>query len=157
MRSVQCLLISVLLFSATALRADLSQLDFMVGNWISEDFGRGATENWARSDTSMAGMFYGTLNDGRVITEFMLIEKSGDEIVLRWNHFNEDYSRWESEPIEHYLVESSGNKAKFEMKPVVKGLPRHLIYTKEKDSLTVWVGDDSNPTGAFELTFKPQL
>ena len=148
------LVFTFILLSATA-RADLDALGFLAGTWHSADFGKGASEVWVPGSSSMAGIFKGELNDGRVITEFMLIHSTDDGVVLRWNHFNQDFTRWEKVPIEHVLVEFRSNYANFQMTEPVKGLPRNLVYLRRGDELTVWVGDLSaeDQSGAFELMF----
>lgn len=148
------LAISLILLSAIA-RADLDALGFLAGTWHSSDLGKGVSEVWVPGSTSMAGIFKGELNDGRVITEFMLIHSTANGVVLRWNHFNQDYTRWEAAPIEHVLVETRSNYANFQMIESVKGLPRNLVYSRQGDELTVWIGDLSveDQSSAFELTF----
>ena len=152
----QSFLVAALLVLSMSAKADLDSLSFMLGEWRSADFGKGATEFWTGGGTSMAGVFRGELNDGRVITEFIQIEATEAGPVMRWNHYNENYSRWEAEPIEHHLKESKPGYANFAMKQAVKGLPMNLIYSQSGDELTIWVGDigAEDQTGAFELKFR---
>jgi hypothetical protein len=150
------LIVIALLVLSMSAKADLDPLSFMLGEWRSKDFGKGATEFWTGSASSMAGVFRGELNDGRVITEFIQIEATDVGPVMRWNHYSEDYSRWETDPIEHHLKEIKPGYANFAMEQAVKGLPMNLIYSREGDVLTVWVGDlaADDQTGAFELKFE---
>lgn len=152
---LRSLVLSLLLVLSLPAVADLDRLQFMLGRWQSDNFGQGAEEFWTGGDTSMAGLFRGVLPDGRVITEFILVEQGESGITMRWNHFNEDYSRWENDPIEHHLVESRSNYANFEMAETVKGLPKNLVYSRSGNELKVWVGDlgATDQGGAFELTF----
>lgn len=142
--------------TANAESVESSSLDFILGNWHSEGFGRGATELWTGDDSSLAGVFRGVLDDGRVITEFILIEINEDSATMRWNHFNEDFTRWETAPIEHVLVELKPDYANFEMPEAKKGLPRNLVYSREGDVLTVWVGDlnAKDQRGAFQVKYQ---
>ncbi|MFT6645414.1 MAG: hypothetical protein ACJAX5_003061 [Patiriisocius sp.] len=145
---------SLILLSAIA-RADLDALGFLAGTWHSSNFGKGASEVWTPCGTSIAGVFTGELNDGRVITELMPVDSTGDGVVLRWIHFNQDYSRWEKAPIEHVLVEIRSNYANFQMMDPVESLPRNMVYSLRGDELSVWIGDleAEDQSGAFELTF----
>ncbi|MFN3237946.1 MAG: DUF6265 family protein [Pseudomonadales bacterium] len=149
-------LILWMLISANPVAAESGPLDFMLGRWQATDFGQGAEEFWSGDASSLAGVFRGVLNDGRVITEFMLIEHDEGKYVLRWNHFNEDFSRWEAEPIEHELVGVETNYANFAMSKAVKGLPKNLVYRRTGDILTVWVGDleATDTPGAFQLNYQ---
>lgn len=144
---------SPVLFAETA---DSNPLTFMLGRWHSDGFGQGAEEFWTGDSRSMAGVFRAVIGQDRVVTEFILIEHTATGAVMRWNHFNEDYSRWEAEPIEHHLIDVKPNYANFEMVAAKKGLPRNLIYSRQGDILTVWVGDlaAEDQAGAFQIEYK---
>ncbi len=141
---------------ANAEPVEPNPLGFLLGHWQSEEFGQGATEFWTGDGSSMAGVFRGVLDNGRVITEFILIESNESGTIMRWNHFNEDFSRWEDAPIEHELLEIRPNYANFEMVQAEQGLPRNLVYAREGNTLTVWVGDleAKDQRGAFEIKYQ---
>jgi hypothetical protein len=154
-RLLVCLPMGLFLL-AQAARADLDSLTFMHGDWSGSSFGGSVSESWRfTGGSTMTGVFKAITGDNHEIIEFILIEESDQGVVMRWNHYRPDYSRWEDTVVEHRLVEAAENYAKFQISQTSEKLPTHMIYRRNEDTMRVWVGDleASDPSGAFELIF----
>lgn len=116
-----------------AAKADLEQLDFLVGEWAGTGFGAECDEFWgAPAGNCMLGTFR-MVEDGELqFTEFCMIQKDSDNrILLRLKHFTAKFESWEEkdEYVSFPLIRIDGDTAYFE----------GLTYAKQPDgALKVW-------------------
>jgi len=144
----------IALFLANSALADLSKLEFLKGTWTGPAFGGTATESWQAPEAkTMLGSFKTVMGNGNTVIELFIVEDTAEGVVMRWNHYNKDYSRWEDSTNEHWLIESGHHAATFALKKEVAGLPRNIVYKRKGDELFIWVGDleASDKSGAFEF------
>lgn len=154
MKNCQLLGILISLLFSSASHADIEKLGFLTGTWTGPAFGGTAKEVWqAPMAKTMVGTFSGVLRGGRPFFEFFIIEETDQGTVMRWNHYNADYTRWEESTNEHWLKEAGDNSVNFEMKTPVKGLPANIVYKVVGNELIIWVGDlnAEDKSGAIEL------
>ena len=97
------------------------------------------------------------MRDGKTsMTEYILVIEEDDGVIMRFKHFNNDYSTWEKEaPNTFRLTEVKDNRAVF-IAPDADQRLGHLIYRVEGDTLYVKVGatqNIENDQGAMALEF----
>lgn len=153
------LLIGLLLVSVWPLAlaaADLSALGWMAGDWRegSAEAGDLAQEVWLTPlGNTMAGAFR-LMRGGRVVVqEYLLIEEAGGETLLRFRHFNSDYTTWETDaPLAFRLAESAPGRALFVNRSVVPDEPETIEYRLEDGMLVASVtarGEQAGPPLVF--------
>ncbi len=77
---------------------DLSALTFLEGDWRGDNDGLVFEESWsnARGEV-MTGMARGLRGDRLAVLEYIIVEMTAIGPILRFKHFNADYSNWEGE------------------------------------------------------------
>ncbi len=78
--------------------ADLSQMDWLVGQWSGEGIGGApAMESWLPpTGGTMIGTFVQETEGGAIMfTEHMYLMEEAGSVVLRLKHFNADLTGWE--------------------------------------------------------------
>jgi hypothetical protein len=93
----------------------LGDVSFLAGHWIGEAFGGIAEEIWSEpSSSAMMGMFRLQQNNSDRLYEFLLIEKTGDGIQMRFKHIKPNYIEMEDKPIILNLIDVNTSFAHFE-------------------------------------------
>ena len=96
----------------------IDQLAFFAGHWSGEMFdGVGETAWFAPKSGTMLGAFR-LIKDGKtVFSQFMIVQETDNGVILRLEHYNNDYSTWEDArgtgPFEFRLVSVEDQKAVF--------------------------------------------
>lgn len=152
------LLLTAALAARASSAANLEDLDWLVGDWRQTGETSTAQETWlAPMAGSMPGVFR-LVNDGRlVVHEYILIAQEADRVVLRFKHYNADYSTWEGDgpPLTFKLAEASPGYAMWENVSPTAEAPDLLRYQRTGDRLTVTVMDDeANPGAGDAMTFE---
>jgi hypothetical protein len=120
--------------SAAAFSADLEALAFMQGHWISPE-NNDAEEVWlAPHEGTMTGSFRWAIPNGPHVLEYLVIQQTGKEIILRFMHFRPDYTRWEQVPNTYRLGEVSENRAVFVRIGDNDKVPERMIYSASDSS-----------------------
>lgn len=135
----------------------IDDLAFLSGGWSGDMFGGVGEEFWAPPKGGSIIAAFRLMRDGKTaMTEYILILEEEDGVVMRFKHFNNDYTTWEKDdPNTFRLTEVSNNRAVF-IAPDKDQQLGHLIYHVEGDTLKVKVGagqDITNDNGAMNLTF----
>ncbi|MDJ0642164.1 MAG: DUF6265 family protein [Erythrobacter sp.] len=79
-------------------RADLDQLDWLVGQWVGDGIrGAPAMESWLPpTGSTMVGTFVQETPDGAIMfTEHLYLMQENGTLALRLKHFNADLTGWE--------------------------------------------------------------
>lgn len=152
------LLLTAALSASASFAANLGDLEWLVGDWRQTGDANFAQETWlAPMAGSMPG-FFRLMNDGRlVVHEYILIEQEEDRVVLRFKHYNPDYSTWEGDgpPLTFELAEVRPGYAAWENTSPSDEAPDLLRYERSGDRLTVTVMDDgANPDAGDPMTFE---
>lgn len=141
-----------------AFASNLDELGWLAGDWRQTGDSDFAQETWLPPLAgSMPGVFR-LVNDGRlVVHEYILIVQEGDRVLLRFKHFNADYSTWEGNgpPLTFELSEVRPGFALWKNLSPSDEAPDLLRYERSGDGLSVTVMDDPAEPGAGEpMTFE---
>jgi hypothetical protein len=128
----------------------LDELDWMTGHWRSAALGGVAEEAWLpAAGDAIHGVFRHTVDGELQFSEFMQLTEEVSEVVLRFRHFNPDYTTWEAagEVMEFRLHESGDQTAVFLSANDIT--PDRLTYARAGDTLRVEI--TGVPPFVFEL------
>jgi len=131
-------------------RPDLRDLDWMTGHWNADALGGTAEEAWLPSaGNSMHGVFRHTVDGELRFSEFMQVTVEDHDVILRFRHFNPDYSTWEDDGqvMEFRLHEASAGVAVFVAANEIS--PDRLVYARQGETLAVEIS--GVPPFRFEL------
>jgi hypothetical protein len=83
--------------NAVSPAAQLTDLEWLVGEWVGEGLGGQAIEAWSSpAGGQMAGHFRQARADGSIwFYELMTVAQTGASLELRLKHFNADLTGWE--------------------------------------------------------------
>lgn len=138
--------------SLAAPKLDMAYAGFLAGHWLGRSGDLEIEELWLAPRGSVAEGVVRVLRDGAVHTlEYVLISAEDDRVVLRFNHFNSDYSIWETDgPIELVLSSAAEDAIIFTN---VRSPIRHAAEVGYQrtgpDAMTSWivaVGEDGART-----------
>jgi hypothetical protein len=121
---------------------DLSCARFLAGHWLGRSQDLEIEELWLAPKGGVAEGVVRVMKDGAVHTlEYLLITAETDRVLLRFNHFNRDYSTWERNgPIELVLSKASEREMIF---LTTDETPRHASEVGYKltspSELTSWI------------------
>jgi len=95
---------------------DLACARFLAGHWLGRSGDLEIEELWLAPRGGVAEGVVRVTKDGGVHTlEYLLISAEADRVALRFNHFNRDYTTWESDgPIELVLAQAADGEMIFE-------------------------------------------
>lgn len=95
---------------------DLACARFLAGHWLGRGGDLEIEELWLAPRGGVAEGVVRVMKDGGVhALEYLLISAEADRVVLRFNHFNGDYTTWESKgPIELVLTQAADSEMIFE-------------------------------------------
>ena len=123
---------------APRLEQPLDRLDWMVGHWRTDALGGTAEEAWLPPfGDAMHGVFRHSTDGALRFSEFMQITVEGSDVLLRFRHFNPNYSTWEGpgEVMEFRLDHTGPQSAVFVAANTIT--PDRLTYERSGDTLTV--------------------
>ena len=131
--------------TATAPAAELENLEFMVGHWMTEALGGVAEEVWLppRGDV-MHGVFRLVADDTMQFSEFVQITAEKDGVRMRFAHFRPDYTTWEEagEPLILTLAVVGEGLARFQGD---EGAPDIEYRLDDEGRLNVTVSGSNEP------------
>ncbi len=104
---------------AAAQESAFDDVAFLEGHWEGGGDGFDFEETWYAAEAGvMTGMARGTADGALRVLEYLIIAEEEDGLVLRYKHFNPDYSTWEQEgPIALPLTEAGENDVTFSADP----------------------------------------
>ncbi len=154
---VFAVLISVLMAAPALADSDLEDLRFLEGHWRGgDDFV--FEEIWSAPEGGvMTGMARGVSSGEVRVLEYIVIAEEDDAIVMRFKHFNADYSTWagEDEPLTLTLTQVEGTDATFAADPPTHTVKSIRYWMPEANTLQVDVAQIENgEEGGFTLLFK---
>ncbi len=135
----------------------LEDLRFLEGHWRGGE-GFVFEEIWSAPEGGvMTGMARGVASGELRFLEYILITDEDGALVMRFKHFNADYSNWEGEdePLTLTLTEIDGADATFTADPPTHTVKSIRYWTSGDDMLQVDVAQIENgEEGGFTLLFK---
>lgn len=137
--------------------ADFSDLTFLVGDWRGGGDDFIFDETWtAPAGGVMTGMARGAENDELRVLEYILITKEEAGMVMRFKHFNADYSTWEANgPVTLQLTDWSEGDVTFTADPPSETVKSIRYRTSAPDRLHAEIGLVVNgEEGGFDLLFE---
>ena len=158
MRSI--FLVAAMMMQIASVQAGaLKDLAFLEGNW------RGGSDSfvfeeywWPAEGGVMTGMARGVREGELAVLEYIIIEETEDGAVMRFKHFNADYSNWEGEeigPITLSLARAEPNDVVFEALENDAHVSAIRYYVDDDGRLhaDVTLIEDGNK-GGFSLVFE---
>lgn len=149
--------------SAADTGLSLNGLQWLAGSWHGTGLGGEFEEHWLTpAGGTMLGTFRLVRENAKQVIEYVMVSEEPDRIVMRFKHFNTDYSTWENDlPLEFTLVSLSDNEAVFHSEVPGQHSPRRIVYrlTDGGGSLSAVVfGSDEDGwlTESFDLHFSRQ-
>jgi hypothetical protein len=93
----------------------LGRLSFLAGHWRGELAQGFIEEVWLSPAAGVAQGAVRLVENGKIATiELIVVSAESDAIVMRYNHFNPDYTTWERDgPIELVLMQAHEGEALF--------------------------------------------
>lgn len=93
----------------------LASANFLAGHWLSHGDDLDIEELWLAPRGGVSEGVVRVTKGGSVHTlEYILISAENERVVLRFNHFNRDYTTWEKDgPIELVLSSADENQIIF--------------------------------------------
>ncbi|MEL7490187.1 MAG: DUF6265 family protein [Pseudomonadota bacterium] len=159
MKRMTILLAAICALTAGANAQSLEKLSFLEGGWRGGDDNFVFEEVWSSADGGvMTAMARGVRDGALVVLEYIVIEETEGAPIMRFKHFNADYSVWEGEEeqaIVLQLTEIDENHAVFSA-PTSDGDVRAITYGLDDDGrMTVDVVLlENGEKGGFSLVFE---
>ena len=119
--------------------ASIVELRWLTGLWQGKHNSEHVDEIWSMpTGDTMVGAFRQFVGTELTLYEMMVIEKSGDEIVLRIKHYGPGLTAWETsdENMVFTLKETKDKELYFTMESIT-GSERALHYRRQADELVV--------------------
>lgn len=149
---IRTLTLSLLLAAPGALASELEKLGWLSGHWVSAD--GAAEEVWLEPrGGTLPGSFRWIFPNGRQVLEYLVIEETGDGVVLRFKHFETNFEPWEKdEPNSYRLQSMDGQRASFERISGNAKVPQFLHYSRDGSRLE-FRGETEGDDDPLLLTF----
>ncbi len=134
----------------------LADLAFLEGHWRGgEDFVFEETWNGAEGGV-MTGMARGVSSGELKVLEYIVVTEEEDALVMRFKHFNGDYSTWEDDgPVTLMLTDAKENDVIFSADPPSETVKSIRYFMADKDTLQAdIVLIEDGEEGGFTLVFE---
>ena len=150
-------LISALMTAPMALtQPALEDLQFLEGHWRGGE-GFVFEEIWSAPEGGvMTAMARGVSDDSVRVLEYIIVAEEDDALVMRFKHFNADYSSWEDgeAPLTLTLTQVGAEDATFTADPPTHTVKSIRYWKPDGDTLQVDVAQIENgEEGGFTLVF----
>jgi len=156
---MRILAIFLTLFAATPALAnpELDDLRFLEGHWRGGE-GFVFEELWSAPEGGvMTGMARGVSSDTVRVLEYIIISQEEDgNVVMRFKHFNADFTHWDGEetPLTFTLEKIDGADATFTAEPPSHTVKSIRYWMPDHDTLQVDVVQiEAGEKGGFTLVF----
>ena len=138
----KCLVLVAMLACASSAWAgdSLEALAWLEGHWEAEAFGGTIEEIWLpAAGNAMHGVFRLTVEGQMEFSEFLQVTAEDGRLVMRFEHFNPDYSTWEGDgpPMELTATELTEDRVVFEA--ANEASPGRIVYHQVAEELRVTV------------------
>ena len=110
-------------------KASVKDLAWMAGSWHGEAFGGKCEEHWTKpAGDTLVGMFRLVGGDEKTrVSEYMIITQEGENVFLRFKHFNNDYTNWEKDvPLTFHCTKLTDKVVVFDSNEQTK--PKRITY-----------------------------
>lgn len=134
----------------------LDDLAFLEGHWRGgDDFVFEEIWNGAEGGV-MTGMARGVSNGQLAVLEYIVASEEEDAVVMRFKHFNRDYSTWEeSDPIVLLLTDAEKNDVTFSADPPSQEVKSVRYFLTDENTLQADVVlIENGEEGGFTLVFE---
>lgn len=138
----------------------VEQLAWLSGDWRIDQENQFIQEHWLEPVDGFISAVFRLFNGGRLIVhEYILVSQEGNDVILRFKHFNADYSTWEAdEPLKFRLAELRDGYALFEnVAQHQPEAPDLIAYERVDATLTATVSDRPGPEAGEPMVFRFQL
>jgi hypothetical protein len=115
---------------------------FLAGHWLSRGVDLELEELWLAPRGGVAeGVVRATKAESVHTLEYILISAEGERVVLRFNHFNRDFTTWEKDgPIELVLSSAGENELTFtNTRSPVRHAAEVGYRLTDPDAMTSWI------------------
>ena len=122
---------------AAAKSASLSKIAFLAGHWRGEE-GLVFEEIWSAPEGGvMTAMARGVAEGQLRVLEYIIVTEEDDTLVMRFKHFNADYSTWEEDGamIELWLTDHGENDVTFSADPPSETVKSVRYWKPAEDQL----------------------
>ncbi len=137
---------------------DLDDLSFLEGHWRGGDSDFVFEEIWTAPEGGvMTGMARGVAAGKLQVLEYIVIAEENDRLVMRFKHYNADFTTWEGDggPLELTLSTLDGRDARFTADPPSHTVTSIRYWMPDEDTLRVDVKQIENgEDGGFSLVFE---
>lgn len=144
----------LMLISLFSQAQDLSQFEWMIGNWETKAFNSEVTESWNETGGNfLVGAFSMSKRGEPILFEFMVIRNDSlGNLELIFNHFDPELNRMDESLLRLPLIEMEEHKAKFQAEKEVAGGPRSLLYRYDpkEDKMHVLVEEWERTSAGYE-------
>lgn len=136
----------------------LDDAAFLEGHWRGGSESFVFEEIWSPAEGGvMTGMARGVAGGTLRVLEYIIIAEEKDGLVMRFKHYNADFSTWEGEetPLTLSLEKVDGFDATFTADPPSHTVKSIRYWMRDEDTLQVDVQQIENgEEGGFSLTFE---
>lgn len=137
------LLVVIILFAGqiqAEKRYSIDDLSFMTGRWTGEGFNGQMEEIWSQPyGLTMVATFRLVMKDTAKVLEYIVVEETDTDLILRFKHYNRMMVPWEEEPLTYYVTDLGASRVVFSMRESIKNVPKELVYDKSGDTLDVLI------------------
>lgn len=136
--------------------AGIGALGFLEGHWIGGSETFMFEEVWtAPLGDTMTGIARGVRDGQTIVLEFIVIEQTNDGVVMRFKHFNPDYSTWEEDgPIELVMTQTAERDFIFKAEDPAAEVKSIRYFSSDDNALQVdVVSIENGKPDAFTLVF----
>lgn len=124
------------LFAAPVNAAELDDLAWLAGHWVTDD--GSAEEHWLEPrGGTMTGQFRWVFPNGGQVLEYLVIEEKDGAVIFRFKHYGTDFVPWEKDEANAYrLVDLDEHAVTFERISANTKVPQSYRYERDGDRLT---------------------
>ena len=134
----------------------LANLAFLEGHWKGGDGDFVFEETWNEANGGvMTAMARGVSAGELKVLEYIIVIEALDAVIMRFKHFNHDYSTWEeAEPIVLQLSSAKNNDVTFTADPLSEDVKSIRYWMPDENTLQAdIVVMENGEEGGFTLMF----
>ncbi len=152
-------LIALLIAAPAVAEPSIDDLSFLEGHWRGGDENFTFEEIWSAPEGAvMTAMARGVAGGELRVLEYVIVSEEEAGLVMRFKHFNADYSVWageEDSPLTLVLSRVEGTDATFVSDPPTHTVKSIRYWMPDEETLRVDVEqiEDGEP-GGFSLIFE---
>ena len=150
-------LVAVLIAPPVFAEPSIDDLSFLEGHWRGGDENFAFEETWSAPEGGvMTGMARGVAGGKLRVLEYIVVSEETAGLVMRFKHFNADYSVWdgEDEPLTLTLSDVDGTDAIFVSDPPTHTVKSIRYWMPDEATLRVDVEQiEDGEEGGFSLVF----